>query len=220
VRSYEYDVFGKVSNPPSVDNMFSADPYANRFLYTGREFLKEANLYDYRNRVYSAELGRFLQTDPIRFDAGDVNLYRYVGNNPVNWVDPLGLFNPAKGISALGNAANAGRLYASGALKLAGAAGLTSTGAGAPVGAGAAALGAWNIYSGQSATNRAMQQWNEAWNEDWSDASWKNLLGVLPFGTEFDDPCEPSPWEVLKEKAKNFKDKPLEFLQEIGTLGF
>jgi RHS repeat-associated protein len=52
-----------------ADNLFSADPYANRFLYTGREFLKEANLYDYRNRVYSAELGRFLQTDPIRFDA-------------------------------------------------------------------------------------------------------------------------------------------------------
>jgi YD repeat-containing protein len=52
VRSYEYDVFSQVSNPPSVDDMFSADPYANRFLYTGREFLKEANLYDYRNRAW------------------------------------------------------------------------------------------------------------------------------------------------------------------------
>jgi RHS repeat-associated protein len=78
------------SNPPSVDNLFSADPYANRFLHTGREFLKEANLYDYRNRVYSAELGRFLQTDPIRFEAGDGNLYRYVANNPVNLIDPTG----------------------------------------------------------------------------------------------------------------------------------
>jgi hypothetical protein len=28
VRSYKYDAFGKVSNPPSVDNLFSADPYA------------------------------------------------------------------------------------------------------------------------------------------------------------------------------------------------
>jgi RHS repeat-associated protein len=71
--------------------MFSADPYANRFLFTGREFLKEANLYDYRNRVYSAELGRFLQTDPIRFEAGDVNLYRYVGNKFGVFVDPFGL---------------------------------------------------------------------------------------------------------------------------------
>jgi RHS repeat-associated protein len=86
-------------NPPSVDDMFSADPYANRFLYTGREFLKEANLYDYRNRVYSAELGRFLQSDPIRFDAGDGNLYRYVENDPVNWTDALGLQfgTPGKG---------------------------------------------------------------------------------------------------------------------------
>jgi RHS repeat-associated protein len=73
--------------------MFSADPYANRFLYTGREFLKEANLYDYRNRVYSAELGRFLQTDPIRFEAGDGNLYRYVNNNSSAWFDPFGLFD-------------------------------------------------------------------------------------------------------------------------------
>jgi RHS repeat-associated protein len=78
-------------NPPSVDDMFSADPYANRFLYTGREFLKEANLYDYRNRVYSAELGRFLQSDPIRFDAGDGNIYRYVFNSPTMQLDSMGL---------------------------------------------------------------------------------------------------------------------------------
>jgi RHS repeat-associated protein len=90
-------------NPPSVDNMFSADPYANRFLYTGREFLKEANLYDYRNRIYSSELGRFIQTDPIRFDAGDVNFYRYVANNPVNAADPLGLaYFASSGLAALG----------------------------------------------------------------------------------------------------------------------
>jgi RHS repeat-associated protein len=84
-------VFGQVSNPPSVDDMFSADPYANRFLYTGREFLKEANLYDYRNRVYSAELGRFIQSDPIRFDAGDGNLYRYVFNSSILFKDNFGL---------------------------------------------------------------------------------------------------------------------------------
>jgi hypothetical protein len=40
--------------------------------------------------VYSAELGRFLQTDPIRFDAGDLNLYRYVGNSPTMLTDPSG----------------------------------------------------------------------------------------------------------------------------------
>jgi RHS repeat-associated protein len=62
-----------------------------RFLFTGRELIPETALYDYRNRVYSPTLGRFLQPDPIRFSAGDVNLYRYVSNNPVNLWDPDGL---------------------------------------------------------------------------------------------------------------------------------
>jgi hypothetical protein len=60
-------------------------------LFTGREWLGQAGIYDYRNRVYSASLGRFLQTDPIRFTAGDVNLYRYVSNTPINLWDPFGL---------------------------------------------------------------------------------------------------------------------------------
>jgi len=60
-------------------------------MFTGREWIAEVGLYDYRNRVYSADLGRFIQTDPIRFDAGDVNLYRYVGNKVTKYKDPLGL---------------------------------------------------------------------------------------------------------------------------------
>lgn len=34
---------------------------------------------------------RFMEADPIGFEGGDVNLYTYVGNNPVNLTDPLGL---------------------------------------------------------------------------------------------------------------------------------
>jgi RHS repeat-associated protein len=111
-------------NPPRVDNLFSADPYANRFLYTGREFLKEANLYDYRNRVYSPDLGRFLQTDPIRFSVGDVNLYRYVSNNPVNLIDPDGLMPlsklAAKGIVKVLRTKTAHQLIAKGKNLIAG----------------------------------------------------------------------------------------------------
>jgi RHS repeat-associated protein len=62
-------------------------------LFTGREWNGEIGIYDYRNRIYSPELGRFLQTDPIRFEAGDVNLYRYVSNNPVKWIDAFGLMS-------------------------------------------------------------------------------------------------------------------------------
>jgi RHS repeat-associated protein len=105
IESYTYDVFGTVSIFDAAGFPQSSSTAGNRFLFTGREFVKEANLYDYRNRVYSAEIGRFLQTDPIQFDAGDVNLYRYVGNQVILWSDPLGLAGPsAPVILALGPA--------------------------------------------------------------------------------------------------------------------
>jgi len=92
LESYRYDAFGGVTVYDSSGSALPASPRGNRFLFTGREWLGQAGIYDYRNRVYSATLGRFLQTDPIRFEAGDINIYRYVGNGPVNWRDPLGLW--------------------------------------------------------------------------------------------------------------------------------
>jgi RHS repeat-associated protein len=91
LERYRYDVFGAPTFLDATGTAVPSSPTSNRFQYTGREYLAELSLYDYRNRVYQAELGRFLQTDPIGFDAEDVNLYRYVANNPVDWVDPLGL---------------------------------------------------------------------------------------------------------------------------------
>ncbi len=46
------------------------------------------------HRYYDSRIGRFLTQDPIR--DGD-NWYAYVGNNPVNEVDPLGLKDSAAG---------------------------------------------------------------------------------------------------------------------------
>src|SRR5439155_12277215 len=46
---------------------------------------------NFRNRDYSASLGRWLQVDPAGFGAGDTNLYRADGDGPVGHRDPSGL---------------------------------------------------------------------------------------------------------------------------------
>jgi RHS repeat-associated protein len=61
-----------------------------RFQYTGQAWLPELGMYYYKARIYSPTLGRFMQTDPIGYGAG-MNMYNYVGSDPVNFSDPLGL---------------------------------------------------------------------------------------------------------------------------------
>jgi RHS repeat-associated protein len=74
----KYDPFGI----PAAGNV-------DRFGYTGQTWLKELGINYYKARMYSPNLGRFLQTDPI-FYADDFNLYAYVGNSPVSAADPTG----------------------------------------------------------------------------------------------------------------------------------
>ncbi|NBW16974.1 MAG: RHS repeat-associated core domain-containing protein, partial [Caulobacteraceae bacterium] len=63
---------------------------AGLFQYTGQMWLPDAQLYHYRARTYAPQIGRFMQTDPLGYGAG-ANIYAYVGGDPMNWVDPLGL---------------------------------------------------------------------------------------------------------------------------------
>jgi RHS repeat-associated protein len=74
-----YDEYGK----PGAGNV-------GRFQYTGQKWIAELALYDYKARMYHPNLGRFLQADPIGYGDG-MNVYAYVGGDPVNLVDPLGL---------------------------------------------------------------------------------------------------------------------------------
>jgi RHS repeat-associated protein len=102
MEQYDYDAFGFPyfydrygtslrSYDPQSQSWLGNSPSGNRFLFTGREWLNDLKLYDFRNRMYQPELGRFLQPDPKHFAAGDYNLYRYCHNDPVNHSDPFGL---------------------------------------------------------------------------------------------------------------------------------
>src|SRR5262249_15114417 len=63
---------------------------ANAFQYTGREN-DGTGLYYYRARYYHPGLQRFISEDPIGFGGG-INIYAYVGGNPVNRIDPDGQY--------------------------------------------------------------------------------------------------------------------------------
>ena len=58
-------------------------------LYTGKELDEATGLYYFNARWYDPELGRFITEDPVR---DGVNWFVYVGNNPLGFVDPSGLW--------------------------------------------------------------------------------------------------------------------------------
>lgn len=82
VNSYTYDAFGNVVN--------QIEGVTNRYGYTGRVPDSESSLMYYRARFYDTTIGRFVSADPINF-GGSTNLYSYVKNNPLKFIDPMGL---------------------------------------------------------------------------------------------------------------------------------
>lgn len=84
VAWYEYDAFGKVETEGGA--MKDANPIRYSTQYTD----DETGLVYYGFRYYDPSKGRFLTRDPIG-EQGGLNLYRFVGNNPVSNIDVWGL---------------------------------------------------------------------------------------------------------------------------------
>ncbi len=85
VNAYAYTPFGIIANQTQTINQ----PF--KFVGQYGVMAEDNGWYYMRARYYDPETGRFISEDPLGFDGGDVNLYVYALNNPVMFIDPLGL---------------------------------------------------------------------------------------------------------------------------------
>ncbi|OGX10542.1 MAG: hypothetical protein A2Y05_01365 [Omnitrophica WOR_2 bacterium GWA2_53_43] len=102
VHYYHYDALGSVVNlsdhKGSLTTDYEYDAFGNSkhgkkwntYRFSSKEFEDHAGLYYFGARYYDPEISRWLTADPLKFVDG-FNMYTYVHNNPVNFVDPLGL---------------------------------------------------------------------------------------------------------------------------------
>jgi RHS repeat-associated protein len=99
VRDEQGSVVGMVDAAGGVANRYRYNPWgeavlvqeavANPLRYGAREYDAETGLYFNRARYYDPSLGRFASEDPLGLEGG-VNKYAYVGNDPVDFLDPTG----------------------------------------------------------------------------------------------------------------------------------
>jgi RHS repeat-associated protein len=92
---YRYTAFGEPEIYDSSGNKLTASAIKNEILWNSRRYDSTTNLYYYKYRHYKAEYGRWTSTDPIEEDGG-VNLYGFVGNEPINEFDMYGLIRQYK----------------------------------------------------------------------------------------------------------------------------
>jgi RHS repeat-associated protein len=93
VETYSLSPYGetRIFDASGTDITATGSAISNTYFFQGRHLDSESGLYYFRNRYYSPDLGRFISRDPIGYAAGDINLYRFVGNGPYGGLDPMGL---------------------------------------------------------------------------------------------------------------------------------
>jgi RHS repeat-associated protein len=83
VWSARYTAYGQAMVDP-------ASTVENNLRFPGQYYDSETGLHYNWHRYYDPETGRYMTPDPIGLEGG-INLYTYVGGDPVNWFDPEGL---------------------------------------------------------------------------------------------------------------------------------
>lgn len=112
VKRFSFDAWGKRRQPDVFDYDAANDPFnaltpalklgtdITQKGFTGHEQLDNVGIIHMGGRIYDAEIGRFLQADPIIQEATNLqafNRYTYVSNNPLSYTDPTGYsWNPLK----------------------------------------------------------------------------------------------------------------------------
>ncbi|OXU15449.1 RHS repeat-associated core domain-containing protein [Sedimentisphaera salicampi] len=91
-ETYRYTPYGRPTIYDAGGQQITQSSIGNPYMFTGRRYDAGTGLYYYRARMYSPKIGRFLQTDPLGY-IDTINPYAYCANNPVNWIDPFGLFH-------------------------------------------------------------------------------------------------------------------------------
>ena len=92
---YEYDAFGNLISIEydDQDQIATFIALKNPYTYRGYRFDSEINMYYLNSRYYSPEMSRFISSDGLLGEIGDIqskNMYSYCEQDPVNSIDPMG----------------------------------------------------------------------------------------------------------------------------------
>ncbi|NWF93492.1 MAG: RHS domain-containing protein [Syntrophaceae bacterium] len=83
----------KAAYTPFGEAVASIENVENPFRFPGQYYDAETGLHYNYFRYCNPQTGRYITPNPIGLEGG-INLFSYVGGNPVNYTDPEGLFWP------------------------------------------------------------------------------------------------------------------------------